>query len=107
MSDDDHNLSEGGGGKSWLWTVLAVIALGIGLLVLVGLSAVLIKWGIIALLVYGAFALARRLLGKSTPKAADEPKFLPKHDPRTDPLALLEQERELDKLKARMGDEAD
>ncbi len=101
MSDDDHSNE---GGKSWLWTILAIIALGIGLLVMVGLSALLIKWGIIALLVYGAFVLARRLLGKTGHKEADAPKFLPEADRKSDPLALLEQERELDKLKARMGD---
>ncbi|QDG52549.1 hypothetical protein FIV42_17950 [Persicimonas caeni] len=104
MSDDDHT---GGGGKGWLWSILGVVALVIGLLVLIGLSAVLIKWGIIALLVYGAFVLARRLLGKSSSEQSSAPKLLPEADRSSDPLALLEQERELDKLKARMGDDGD
>lgn len=104
MSDEDDTTS---GGKGWLWTVLGVVAVGIGLLVLIGLSAVIIKWGIIGLLVYGAFVLARRLLGKSSTKEASQPKLLPEADHSSDPLALLEQDRELEKLKARMGDDAD
>lgn len=104
MSNDDQIKHRG---KGWLWTVLSVIALGVGLLVLIGLSAVLIKWSIIALLVYGAFVIARRLLGKSPRTRPSEPKLLPEADAPSDPLALLEQDRELEKLKARMGDDND
>jgi hypothetical protein len=113
MSDstDIEVRDKGGRGKGskkrWLWTLLVGAVGVVGLLVLIGFSAMIIKWGFILLLVYGAFALGRRLLSKSSSAESSETALLPERDSETDALALLEQDRELDELKARMTDPSD
>jgi hypothetical protein len=104
MSDDDQTSK---GGINWLWTLLGGALLVIGLLVVIGFSAVIIKWGIIALLVYGAFALGRRLLSKSPDDSSSDTALLTGPDSKPDALAMLEQDRELDKLKSRMNKPSD
>jgi flagellar basal body-associated protein FliL len=105
MKDDDQiAVREGGSKKKWLWTILGVALAVVVLFVLIGFSAMLIKWGIIAMLVYGAFAIARRLLTKSSGEDSSATSLFPSGDSQPDVLALLEQDRDLDELKARMND---
>lgn len=88
----------------WVKFAAGVVLLAVGVLVALALAGTILKWGLLLLALYGGWVLVRRWLADDT-TAVDDLGLLVDERDELDELDLLEQDHQLDTLKANMQDE--